>query len=383
LEHVYNDSVRISSKQLLLSIFAVCGIWYTAAGALADDWESTICAADAAQRAHKLDEAEKLFADALRQAEAFGEGDPKLFMSLRGLADVYHERGEQDKAEQLYLRELRMAEKVGYANQSDPIYLWSALASISVSQGRMAEGEQRYRKALSLVEQQSGPNSAQVAGLLRSIGYCCHRQNHFDDAIVLAQRALKIHGMLEPNSMEVSYDLAQLSTLYQDKHDPVRSDEFEKEALAIRLRLCKPNDPNIVQSLARLANNMVAEHKTDEAIALYETKLMKMGAVAYGPDSFPMSVLLQELGSAYKDKKDYGKAIPLYERALAIRKKTLSKEDSGVADAVTKLADCYLKGGRPAQARQVCQDYLHYVNSSPKVRQEALLKVRKKLAECD
>jgi tetratricopeptide (TPR) repeat protein len=373
--------VKSSIKNYLVAAFVSFSLWHTGICALATNtWATAICAADTAKKEHKLVEAEKLFAESLRDAEAFEEGDPRLFMSLRGLADVCLERGEREKAEQLYLRQLKIVEKVGYIHRADETYLWSSIAFIASKQGHMVEAERRYRKAISLAEEQNGLNSLEVASLSSALAYCCHHQNHFDDAITANQRALKIHQMLEPNGSFVSDDLAAISCAYQDKHDYLQSDAIEKRALAIRLKLCRSDDPRLVQSLSRLANNMTSEHNPDQALTMYKTKLLNMGAIAYGPNSFQMSILLDGLALAYKEKKDYANAITIYEKALAIQRKVLTKEDRVLGRAVTDLAGCYLKAGKPEKARQVCRDYLRSVSGTHKINDEALSEVMRTLA---
>jgi len=372
-----NDLVRYRLLPFLV-VFAVC----TASSAIADSWEATICAADNAQKAHQLEEAQKLYEEALKQAESFGEGDPRLFLSIKGLADLHRDRKDQDKAQQLYLRYLRMADHLDVALQKglDRLSIMLDIATISRDKGRMTEAIGYYKKALPLAKQQLGEHSEQVATIYALIGYCCYFAKQRDEGIEAVKQALKIHLRKQPNSLEVARDLAQLAGLYGDKHDFARADALGRQALAIRLKLCKPGDILIVRSIEGLAINKGNEHRNDEAIALFNQGY-HMAERAFGRDSLSMGTYMLELACAYQDKGDYGKAIPLFEKTLAIEKKLLSRADASIARPVAGLATCYLKSGNPAAARRVCQDYLKFV-AGEKVSEEALFKIKNILDKC-
>ncbi|MEE8199620.1 MAG: tetratricopeptide repeat protein [Candidatus Acidoferrales bacterium] len=69
--------------------------------------------ADAAKAYQQADyaEAEKLFLAALKEAEKFGEQDPRFAASLNNLAELYRTLGKYAQAEPLYERALAIAEK--------------------------------------------------------------------------------------------------------------------------------------------------------------------------------------------------------------------------------------------------------------------------------
>jgi Tfp pilus assembly protein PilF len=58
-----------------------------------------------------LAEASRLFREALKEAEAFGETDPRLATALTNLATVYDAQGKLDEAAELFQRALAIDEK--------------------------------------------------------------------------------------------------------------------------------------------------------------------------------------------------------------------------------------------------------------------------------
>ncbi len=76
-------------------------------------WEESMAAASQALQEGRYAAAEKLFLGALKEAEKFGDQDPRLATSLNNLALLYHNQGRYAQAEPLYQRALAVVEKAG------------------------------------------------------------------------------------------------------------------------------------------------------------------------------------------------------------------------------------------------------------------------------
>ena len=70
-----------------------------------------MAAAGKAYQERKFPEAEKLYTDALREAEAFGSADTRLAANLNNLAELYRLRDRFAEAEPLYKRSLEIWQK--------------------------------------------------------------------------------------------------------------------------------------------------------------------------------------------------------------------------------------------------------------------------------
>jgi tetratricopeptide (TPR) repeat protein len=70
------------------------------------------------------------FAAALKEAEAFGPGDPRLATSLNGLAEVYRAQGHYTEAEPLYKRALAIWEKAFGPDHPDTKQVRDNLAAL-------------------------------------------------------------------------------------------------------------------------------------------------------------------------------------------------------------------------------------------------------------
>ena len=86
-------------------------LWSTSACDREDDWrEYNTAGMKAYQRADYVD-AERLLSAALEEAEEFGVEDPRFATSLNNLAGLYQNQGRYAEAEPLYQRALAIREK--------------------------------------------------------------------------------------------------------------------------------------------------------------------------------------------------------------------------------------------------------------------------------
>ena len=91
---------------------------------------------------------------------------------------------------------------------------------------------------------------------------------------------------------------------------------------------------------------------SDQAIARYRagdfagaeaaaTAALEAATAQYGPDHPAVATGLNNLAAVYRAEKKYAEAAPLYERALALREKTLPPDHPDVAVSLNNLAVLY------------------------------------------
>ncbi len=101
---------RGETRWLLTGVFCLA-LWATAASAQDTQWKKSNDAGLMAYQQGRYAEAEKLFLAALKEAEKFGEQDPRYATSLNNLAALYDTQGKYAQAEPLYQRALAIDEK--------------------------------------------------------------------------------------------------------------------------------------------------------------------------------------------------------------------------------------------------------------------------------
>ena len=109
-------------------------------------WEKSNAAGEEAYRQARYAEAEQHFTAALKEAENFGEQDPRFALSLNNLAELYRVQGKYVEAEPLFKRSLAIREKVLGPEHPDVAASFNNLASLYQAQGNYAQAEPLFQR---------------------------------------------------------------------------------------------------------------------------------------------------------------------------------------------------------------------------------------------
>ncbi len=145
--------MRLGTTRWLLVGLLCLGLWpMVAASAQGTRWDSLMADALKAYQQADYAQAEKLFLAALKEAEKFGNPDPRLATSLNNLAELYR------------------------------------------AQGRYAQAGPRYRRALAIREKALGPEHPDVAAVLENYAALLHKLNRDAEADKMEARAQAIRA---------------------------------------------------------------------------------------------------------------------------------------------------------------------------------------------
>jgi CHAT domain-containing protein/Tfp pilus assembly protein PilF len=113
-------------------------------------------------------------------------------------------------------------------------------------------------------------------------------------------------------------------------------------------------DMEEAKRLAAEVERLVKEGKYDDALPLAQRALALREKVL-GPDHLDVAQTLNDLAVLHQEKGDHARAEPLYQRALAIREKALGPDHPDVARSVNNLAELYRAKGDYARAEPLYQ----------------------------
>lgn len=133
------------------------------------------------------------------------------------------------------------------------------------------------------------------------------------------------------------------------------------------LRNARPQDRPLVEArqAASAALSLSVQGKTSEALPLAE-KALALREKALGAEAPDVAASLNFLAGLYFDKGEFKRAEPMYVRALALREKAFGKEHLDVAESVNDLAVTYLNLGEYDRAQPLYQRALDiYVKLLP------------------
>ena len=155
--------------------------------------------------------------------------------SLNNLAGLYREQGKYAEAEPLYQRALKIDEKALGPDHPDVAIRLNNLAELYRAQGKYAAAEPLLQRALKIWEKALGPDHPDVAAILNNLAELYRDQGKHAEAEPLFQRALKIdEKALGPDHPDVAHRLNNLASLYQAQGKYAEAEPLYQRALKIR-----------------------------------------------------------------------------------------------------------------------------------------------------
>jgi tetratricopeptide (TPR) repeat protein len=272
-------------------------------------------------------DAQRLFREAVREAEQLGPRDPRLAKSLQRLGMVLANLGHLPQAEAYLRQSLSMREE---QPNSLPVDIADNQAWLGFTLARQhkpgGEAEALILKALAIKEKALGPNDPAVAFVLQQLGYCYEMQDRHADAEPRLRRALSILQTSPGNNdgMRAAV-LNDLGWMYERKGEPAQAEPILREALAVRLRVLAPNHPLLAQTDINLADAEIDLKKYSEAEPLLRQALA-IREKALGPDHPLIPPTLRDLARLLRLENREGEANQLLVRARAIRAQNGERE---------------------------------------------------------
>ncbi|MBI2354999.1 MAG: tetratricopeptide repeat protein [Deltaproteobacteria bacterium] len=177
-----------------------------------------------------------------------------------------------------------------------------------------------------------------------------YRQGRYDDAAVVAQKALQVaEQSLGPNHPDVAECLNNLAGMYKTQGQYAQAEPLFRRSLAIREKALDPDHPDVAESF----NNLAGLYYTQGQYAQAEPLLKRSLAITekvLGPDHPNVAASLNNIAMLYLTQGQYAQAEPLFKRSLEIKEKALGHNHLDVAISLNSLAGLYYTQGKYAQA---------------------------------
>jgi tetratricopeptide (TPR) repeat protein len=255
---------------------------------------------DAASRLGQLELAEGNADEARRLFEAqINEGKPNE-TALLGLAYIARMQGDNGTAEFFYREAIDLDITVPTA--------LIRLARLYLEQNRQAE-------ALDLLA--TAPEDDEE--VIRLKAQANYQAGRYEDSIPIFERLLTLH----PSDSGLLNDLANCYARLERHQD---AEKCYRRALSV--------NPAEIAAARNLGVTLIRLNRPQEAVLAFEQSLAHNDRQ---PDIY------QILGDLFSSARDFGQALPLYERVLAI--------EPGDSLALFRVAECYLAMGHEDAAR--------------------------------
>ena len=202
----------------------------------------------------------------------------------------------------------------------------SNLAALEQAQGRYADAEPQFRRALASSERVLGAEHPNTLTSLNNLAGLYGSQGRYGEAEPLYRRALaareRVLGAEHPDTLA---SLNNLAGLYQSQGRYADAEPLYRRVLATSERVLGVEHPQTLTSLNNLAFLYRAQGRYGEAEPLYRRALAARESVlgAEHPDTFGS---LNNLAYLYQAQGRYVDAEPLYRRALETGERVLGAE---------------------------------------------------------
>src|SRR6266516_2618114 len=194
---------------------------------------------------------------------------PEATRLLNQTGHYLYDRARYAEAEPLYQRALSIREQQLGPEHPDTATSLNNLAALYFDQGKYEQAEPLLKRALAIYEQQLGPNHPDTATSLNNLALLYDNQGEYEQAEPLYQRALSIREQqLGPEHPWTATTLNNLAALYQAQGEYEQAEPLYQRALAIHEGALGPQHPTTQTIRANYADLLRTMERDAEATAL-------------------------------------------------------------------------------------------------------------------
>jgi tetratricopeptide (TPR) repeat protein len=195
-----------------------------------------------------------------------GSEHPDLAWLLNNLAEVYREQGKYAEAEPLYRRALEIREQTHEGGHASVASILSNLGQLYTSQGRYSDAERLHRRALEIRQNSLNAEAPNVALSLFDLAELYRVQAKYGDAEPLFAHARKIfEAAVGPDHTDLAATLNNLALLYADQERYSEAEALYEQSQAILEKSLGPRDPDVATVIENRAALLVRTHRERQA----------------------------------------------------------------------------------------------------------------------
>jgi len=338
----------------------------------------------------------------------FAPDDEEVLEATLQLAILYRDMGRLDEAGELFEHSMSTALKQRMTGELRPSIL-NDYGILLREQGRPAEAEVMYRRALAIRRREGSMSTQEGARTLNNLAMAVREGGRLDEAETLLSEVLAIQRMvLVKPHVDIATTLNNLAAVVRRQGELQKAEELYREALEQRRRIHGDTHPDVAQSLNNLATVLYYQGDLDGAAEGFELALdvwrqffaddhprladvlsnlgsirQRQGLFAKAEDSFGRAAAMQERlhgpvaeplarallrwGSLRLHAGDPHAALPLLERALRIRTEVHGPSHVRTVGATVEVAACLYHVGEVARATQLLEAAESLADDDPKL----------------
>jgi CHAT domain-containing protein len=280
-----------------------------------------------------------------------GPEDPNVAAIVVLLGDIAVDLENSRLATSLYERAQRVFEQKLGDQHPMTASVWERLGGTYWRAGLRPVAEKVTEQALEVSERALGPDHPLVARCLGMLALLRHAIGDLVKAQELDRRAMGIVekrlGTNDALYAELLNDLALV--LYDRNHDYTEPETLLRKSLEIEETLLGPQSYKVSIALQNLA--MIArERKNYDQAEEYNRRVLAIRQRIIGPDHPDIAPILNNLALVYRDKGDVPKSLETHFQALRIWEQSAGPYDNGTMFSLGNIARTYAAIGDTAHA---------------------------------
>jgi tetratricopeptide (TPR) repeat protein len=305
------------------------------------------------------DKALPLYEECLEKSKTvLGENHPFTLTSLNNLATLYQSKGDYNKALPLFEECFKNSNLLFGETHPSTLDSLNNLASLYSDLGDYDKALPLYEECLEKSKSLSGENDPSTLTSLNNLALLYKSLGDYDKALPLYEECLeKSKAILGENHPDTLVSLNNLALLYNTQGDYDNAFLLNSECLERTKFLFGENHPATLTSLHNLAELHGDQGDYDKALSLLEECLEKRKFLL-GENHPDTLASLNNLAALYGNKGDYDKALPLREECLEKLKAIFGENHPHTLSSLNNLAIVYCKLGEDGKALPLFEECL-------------------------
>ncbi|EDO03050.1 hypothetical protein SS1G_05528 [Sclerotinia sclerotiorum 1980 UF-70] len=239
-----------------------------------------------------------------------------LYWEFHNLGVLYSDQGKLAEAEKMYLRALEGKEKALGPDHTSTLDTVNNLGNLYSDQGKLAEAEKMYLRALEGKEKALGPDHTSTLDTVHNLGHLYSDQGKLAEAEMMYLRALEgKEKALGPDHTSTLSTVHNLGNLYSHQGKLAEAEKMYLRALEGKEKALGPDHTSTLSTVHNLGHLYSHQGKLAEAEKMY-LRALEGKEKALGPDHTSTLGTVHNLGHLYSDQGKLAEAEMMYLRAL-------------------------------------------------------------------
>lgn len=317
-------------------------------------WSALVTQAEAAQAAGAWDQLERATRKRLAIEErTYGPDAAVTAVSYSWLGQALSRQGRDAEAEPFFRRALDTDRKALGDRHGQTLLAIVNLAGVLERQRRFVEAEALRRTLYARSQEVFGPKSAEAAGAAVALADVLRAQARPLEAEPLYRAAIetdaRLFGEADPRH---AADLGALASALDDLGRHEEAEPLHRRTLTLRRQVFGERDAATAQAYARMALNLDAQGRHAEAEPLYRLALAtdrELRGARHPATAADMAALGENLDAQARSRE----AAPLLRAALAIHRRSLGERAAETGTSYAAVAANLDRRGKVADAERL------------------------------